>query len=70
MKADIKTVGKLDNGLRVYSYRYTDDPMEMKHIGVMADEVEDVHPEAVTVLPPAFGHLAGMKIVDYARATA
>jgi hypothetical protein len=70
MKDDIKSVGKLDNGLRVYSYRYKDDPMEMKRIGVMADEVEEVHPEAVTTLPGAFGHLAGLKVVDYDRATA
>jgi hypothetical protein len=70
MKDDIRKVGKLDNGLMVYSYRYKDDPGEMKHIGVMADEVEDVHPEAVATLPPAFGHLAGMKVVDYGRATA
>ncbi len=68
LKDDIKRVGKLDNGLRVYSYRYKDDPEEMRRIGLMADEVEDVHPEAVATVP--FGHLAGMKMVDYARATA
>ncbi len=70
LKDDIKRVGKLDNGLRVYSYRYKDDPENVRRIGVMADEVEDVHPEAVTSLPAAFGHLAGMKVVDYGRATA
>jgi hypothetical protein len=70
LKDDIKRVGKLDNGLQVYSYRYKDDPDEVRRIGVMADEVEDVHPEAVATLPPAFGHLAGMKVVDYGRATA
>lgn len=70
LKDDIKPVGALDNGLRVYSYRYKDDPEEMRRIGLMADEVEDIHPEAVATLPPTFGHLAGMKMVDYSRATA
>ncbi len=72
LKDDIKRVGKLDNGLKVYSYRYKDDPEEMRRIGLMADEVEDVDPGAVLTLPsgPAFGHLAGMKMVDYARAAA
>ena len=70
LKDDIKQVGKLDNGLRVYSYRYKDDPDELRRIGLMADEVEEVDPGAVMTLPPAFGHLAGMKMVDYARATA
>ena len=39
-------------------------------LAVQLYEVEDVNPEAVAELPPAFGHLAGMKVVDYARATA
>lgn len=68
LKDDIKPVGKLDNGLRVYSYRYKDDPEEIRRIGLMADEVEDVHPEAVATVP--FGSLAGMQMVDYGRATA
>lgn len=68
LKDDIRKVGKLDNGLRVYSYRYKDDPDEIRRIGLMADEVEEIHPEAVATVP--FGSLAGMQMVDYARATA
>lgn len=47
LKTDIKRVGTLDNGLSVYSYRYLDS--DMPQIGLMADEVEKVHPEAVAV---------------------
>lgn len=46
MKTDIEPVGKLDNGLTVYVYRYIDGgPFQ---IGLMADEVAEVHPNAVT----------------------
>ena len=44
-KTDIKRVGMLDNGLPVYSYRYIGDITPQ--IGLMADEVEKVHPHAV-----------------------
>lgn len=58
-KTDITKVGKLDNGLNVYAYRYKlGGPM---HIGVMAQEVEAVNPAAVA----EFG---GMKHVNYAEA--
>lgn len=45
LKTDIEPVGKLDNGLTVYRYRYIAGGPVM--IGVMADEVEKVNPEAV-----------------------
>lgn len=61
LKTDIARVGTLDNGLPVYSYRYkSGGPI---HIGVMAHEVEAVHPEAVV-------EIGGFKAVDYARAVA
>lgn len=61
LKEDIKPVGKLDNGLTVYSYRYkAGGPV---HIGVMADEVERVNPEAV-------GSIGGYKTVRYDLAVA
>ena len=58
-KTDISRVGTLDNGLPVYLYRYKHGgPM---HIGLMAQDVEKVNPEAVT----EFG---GIKAVNYAEA--
>lgn len=45
-KTDIRRVGMLHNGLTVYSYRYKDS--DETQIGLMADEVERIHPEAVT----------------------
>lgn len=52
LKTDIIRVGRLDNGLGVYSYRYKDGgPIQ---IGVMADEVRRVRPEAVSVMPDGF----------------
>jgi enamine deaminase RidA (YjgF/YER057c/UK114 family) len=59
LKTDIKQVGKLDNGLNVYQYRYVfGGPTQ---IGVMADEVERVIPDAVAT------HASGYKLVDYSR---
>jgi hypothetical protein len=59
-KTDIETVGKLDNGLPVYRFRYKDGgPMQ---IGLMADDVEGIHPEAVVMGGDGF------KRVNYAQA--
>ena len=59
VKTDIRRVGTLDNGLPVYAYRFkSGGPTE---IGVMAQEVERVHPEAVR-------EIGGVKHVNYARA--
>lgn len=58
-KTDIRRVGKLDNGLPVYLYRYKGGATPQ--IGVMADEVEDLHPGAVVTI-------GGLKHVRYAEA--
>lgn len=52
LKTDIRRVGKLDNGLAVYSYRYKGD--NVPQIGLMADEVETIHPEAVIDDPSGY----------------
>ena len=52
LKENISKVGQLDNGLNVYSYRYKfGGPM---HIGVMAQEVMEVNPSAVHIMPDGF----------------
>lgn len=58
-KTDIEKVGKLDSGPNVYRYRYKGSPTPQ--IGVLAQEVEETHPEAVRVF--GFG---GLKHVNYA----
>ena len=55
-KTDISKVGKLDSGEGVYTYRYKGSPF--MQMGVMAQEIEKKHPEAVA----DFG---GVKMVDY-----
>lgn len=56
LKTDIKVIGKADNGLNIYQYRYKwGGPVQ---IGVMADEVEEIHPEAVQ-------EHNGVKLVNY-----
>lgn len=60
LKTDAVRLGTLDNGLPFYVFKYRNGMM--LHVGVMADEVERVHPEAVFTMPD------GMKMVDYARA--
>ena len=59
VKTDKKEVGRLHNGLAVYRYRYLGEPAT--HIGVMADEVEEVNPSAVK-------RLGGLRRVNYAKA--
>lgn len=60
LKEDIEHIGHTYDGQKIYSYRIKGDPTTQ--IGLMADEVEDRHPEAV-------GSLAGFKTVDYDKAT-
>jgi hypothetical protein len=47
LKTDIHLVGKLDSGLNVYTFKYRESPA-VTHMGVMADEVSQVIPEAVS----------------------
>lgn len=61
MKTDIQAVGVLDNGLTVYRYRYkAGGPFEL---GVMADEVAMVRPDAYV----KGGAGNGFDAVDYAK---
>ena len=61
LKTDVEPVGMLNNGLPLYSYRYTFDPDGPTHIGVMAQEAAQVKPDAVGVTPEGF------LMVDYER---
>jgi Chaperone of endosialidase len=61
IKENIEPVGQLDNGLTVYKYNFIGEPQTQ--IGVMAQEVEKVNPEAVTE------NKDGIKMVDYDSAT-
>lgn len=56
-KEDIRRIGQTDGGLPVYVYRYKGG--DTFHMGVMADEVEVVQPEAVVQRPD------GLKAVRY-----
>jgi Chaperone of endosialidase len=62
LKENIKKVGSLDNGLNLYSYNYKDgyNLPEGKQVGVLAQEVEKVIPEAVVEMDDGF------KSVNYA----
>ena len=62
-KKNIKKVGKLDDGTKIYSYQYKEKfggPKGLFHLGVMAQEVEKKHPRAVRKDPSS-----GMKMVNY-----
>lgn len=58
-KTEILRVGTLDNGLGVYLYKYYGE--EPYHIGLMAQEVETLHPDAVV-------EKGGLKHVIYDKA--
>ncbi|MGU3330336.1 tail fiber domain-containing protein [Methylobacterium mesophilicum] len=62
MKTDVREVGELHDGQKVYAYRYGDEPRTQ--IGLLAQEVADRKPGAVG--PIGLGDLLG---VDYAKAT-
>lgn len=59
VKTDIKAIGKLNDGQKLYSYRYkgTSQPQ----VGLMAQEVEKRKPDAVKTI-------GGVKHVDYGKA--
>lgn len=59
IKTDIRKVGTTNDGQNVYSFRYIGSPRT--EIGLMAQEVEKVHPEAVV-------EIHGIKHVNYALA--
>lgn len=58
LKTDIRKVGETDEGTNIYLYRFKGDPKTQ--MGVMAQELEEVQPEAVH-------DVGGVKMVDYAR---
>ncbi len=58
-KENIRRVGVLDNGLPVYAYNYKGDGMT--HIGLIAQEVEQVIPEAVH-------QIGSIRVVNYEKA--
>lgn len=60
LKEDIEPVGELYDGTNVYRYRYKGDGTP--RIGVMAQEIEEKYPDAVT-------EIGGFKAVNYERAT-
>lgn len=59
VKEDISRVGYADNGLPIYLYRYKGSPRF--EIGLMAQDVEKVAPQAVE-------EVDGLKLVNYAKA--
>lgn len=58
LKTDIRPTGESINGFPLYRFRYLWDA-DTEHVGVMADEVERVMPDAVH-------EIDGFKAVDYA----
>lgn len=63
MKHDAKRVGYTDDGLPIYTFKYNND--DKTHMGVMAQDVEKKHPEAVGLAPASDGHM--YKTVDYEK---
>ena len=56
IKTDITQIGMLDNGLPIYKFRYKGG--DSLHVGVMAQDVEQVNPDAVV-------EIDGIKHVNY-----
>ena len=60
LKNDVKEIGETHDGQPIYSYKYNGD--NRTQIGLMAQDVEKRHPDAV-------GLMGGYKTVDYKKAT-
>lgn len=60
LKHDVHEIGKTHDGQPIYSFKYNGD--NKTQIGLMAQDVEKKHPEAV-------GVTGGYKTVDYGKAT-
>jgi len=60
LKENVQKVGETNDGQPIYRYNYKGDPRTQ--IGLMAQDVEKEHPEAV-------GLAGGYKTVDYKKAT-
>lgn len=60
LKENVEPVGELNDGQTIYRYNYKGDPRTQ--IGLIAQDVERSHPEAV-------GESGGYRTVDYGRAT-
>jgi hypothetical protein len=60
LKENIEPVGMLNDGLPIYRWNYIGD--DQTHIGPMAQDVERIHPEAVS-------EIGGFKAIDVDRAT-
>ena len=66
LKTNIEPVGKLANGLNLYSWDWTQDAIDKglandMHLGVLAQEVEEIMPEAVVYTD------SGYMAVDYGK---
>jgi len=60
LKENLKPVGKTKDGQTIYEFNYKGDPVKMR--GLIAQEVEKKHPEAVRT------HPSGYKMVNYDKA--
>jgi hypothetical protein len=63
LKEDIHEIGELADGQQLYSFRYRGDPTSTVHVGLMAQEVEQIEPDAVSI------QNGGYRAVDYGKAT-
>lgn len=61
VKTDVKHVGRMANGLPVYEYRFLWDAPDVRHIGVLAQDVAEFKPHAV------MRNDAGLLMVNYAE---
>lgn len=69
VKENLKPVGKLDNGLTVYVGNYIEaiDPHKVPQLFLIAQEVKDIHPEAVAEIKTDFAD-EPLLAVDYSLA--
>jgi hypothetical protein len=67
LKRDIVPLGALTNGIPVYEFRYIWDDADERHIGVMAQDVVKVLPDAVRTNPAGFMMVNYEMVVRYGK---
>ena len=63
IKKNVTEIGKTHDKQPIYKFNYDNEPDDQRHIGLMAQDVEKKHPEAVRETPE------GIKMVSYDLAT-
>jgi hypothetical protein len=69
LKTDIHPLGETDQGIKLYRFRYINDPAKLEYVGVMAQDLTISHPHALAKSDDGYYavryDLLGLKMATY-----